>query len=145
MLNREVAVLQEENSHLKRLLASSSSRSGTPHNYRNSPGAAPMKRGEYMEWVTLLDEESYWKKENIPSKERKENIPSNPYLTCGSSPPKFLMITDLTLCPKVHSSCLLGSTAEAVRVNYLHFWSKRSHTITDWQPILSFTLRKDHT
>ncbi|XP_020609579.1 uncharacterized protein DKFZp434B061-like [Orbicella faveolata] len=45
VLNREVAVLQEENSHLKRLLASSSSRPGTPHNYRNSPGAAPMKRG----------------------------------------------------------------------------------------------------
>ncbi|XP_078365187.1 putative E3 SUMO-protein ligase RNF212 [Oculina patagonica] len=44
-LEREVAVLQEENSHLKRLLANSSSRPVTPHNYRNSPGAAPMKRG----------------------------------------------------------------------------------------------------
>ncbi|KAL9974988.1 hypothetical protein ACROYT_G012100 [Oculina patagonica] len=36
---------KEENSHLKRLLANSSSRPVTPHNYRNSPGAAPMKRG----------------------------------------------------------------------------------------------------
>ncbi|KAJ7360432.1 hypothetical protein OS493_015533 [Desmophyllum pertusum] len=44
-LEREVAVLQEENSHLKRLLASSSSRPGTPHNYRNSPGTTPVKRG----------------------------------------------------------------------------------------------------
>lgn len=46
LLDREVAVLQEENSHLKRLLASSSSRPGTPHNYRNSPGTTPVKRGK---------------------------------------------------------------------------------------------------
>ncbi|PFX32291.1 RING finger protein C14orf164 [Stylophora pistillata] len=44
-LEREVAVLQEENNHLKSLLASSSSRPGAPHNFRNSPGTIPGKRG----------------------------------------------------------------------------------------------------
>ncbi|XP_068713994.1 probable E3 SUMO-protein ligase RNF212 [Montipora foliosa] len=44
-LEREIAVLREENSHLRRLLAGSSSRPGTPHNYRNSPGVTPVKRG----------------------------------------------------------------------------------------------------
>ncbi|XP_074615954.1 E3 ubiquitin-protein ligase RNF212B-like [Acropora palmata] len=42
---REIAVLREENSYLKRLLASNSSKPGTPHNCRNSPGLIPMKRG----------------------------------------------------------------------------------------------------
>ncbi|KAK2560692.1 RING finger protein 212B [Acropora cervicornis] len=42
---REIAVLREENSYLKRLLASNSSKPGIPHNCRNSPGLTPMKRG----------------------------------------------------------------------------------------------------
>ncbi|XP_073233585.1 probable E3 SUMO-protein ligase RNF212 [Porites lutea] len=44
-LEREVAALQEENCHLKRLLAGNTSRTSTPHNHRNSPGATPVKRG----------------------------------------------------------------------------------------------------
>ena len=44
--HREVAALQEENCHLKRLLAGNTSRTSTPHNHRNSPGATPVKRGQ---------------------------------------------------------------------------------------------------
>ena len=69
-----------------------------------------MKRGKYI-W-NELHFETKSDRECI----QKEYVPSNLYSTCGSSPPIFL-ITDIIPSLKVHNDCLLGSAAEAVRIN----------------------------
>lgn len=70
-LEREVAVLQEENVHLKRLLANNSSRPGTPHSYRNSPGTTPRRGHTPSPTCSQYSSSPYGR--TTPNSSQKEN------------------------------------------------------------------------